>query len=425
MSRSDTPTFVLRLLTLAAAVSVGAYSPVRAASDDHELVLRQNYNAVSAQIDSLVRLMSDVDPEALDASRLPSGGQHNLVPEGMRLVMIFWADDEARVWLNDFLVGETRLTPVEVEVPSLYLRDVNRIRAKCWDTDWVESGFLCGLYLRSQDGSLHPVVVSDDTWETAQGNAQQIAYAHSLPDIPGTHVIWQPLIFGSFELTKTFGGGAISRAAQRATDIHESAVAAQGKQMDYHTFVQSLAVLEEKREALAARLTEGTSVPSAVPTYAGSGGKSLSLTLGKAGPLREAVSRPISREVRAWAERLPKQQKALLYPDRRALKGEDAANPALGEQIDGSSGEGERTRAYQPPEERSTSRPGQKAESVQGKEGGAGGGSDWEGRGGMRGGAGGGGGAASRLGLLLPTLILAAYVGYVITKWQELTGGGV
>jgi hypothetical protein len=414
--------FLLAILAL-----VVTYHPSRAEASTEALLLRQGYNAVSAQIDSLVRLMSDVDPKALDASRLPAGGQHDLVPEGMRLVMIFWADDEARVWLNDFLVGETRLTPVEVEVPSLYLRDVNRIRAKCWDTDWVESGFLCGLYLRSQDGSLHPVVVSDETWETAQGNAQQIAYAHSLPDIPGTHVIWQPLIFGSFELTKTFGGGAISRAAQRATDINESAVAAQGKQMDYHTFVQSLAVLEGRREALAARLTEATSVSSAVPAYAGSGGKSLSLTLGKAGPLREAVSRPVSRAVRAWAERLPEQQKALLYPDRRALKGEGAANPALGEQIDGSTSDGERTRAYQPPEERSTSRPGQKAESVQDKEGvdGGGGDGDREGSSGMRGGGGGGGGAASRLGLLLPTLILAAYVGYVITKWQEFTGGGV
>ena len=39
-------------------------------------------------------------------------------------------------------------------------------------------------------------------------------------------------------------------------------------------------------------------------------------------------------------------------------------------------------------------------------------------------GSAGGSGHATRLGLLIPTLILAAYVGYVISKWQDLTQGG-
>ena len=87
--------------------------------------------------------------------------------------MIFWADDEARVWLNDFPVGETRLTPVEVTVPDLYFQGQNRLRVRCWDTDRVESGFLGGLYLKDRAGRLYPIVVSNGTWETTGGRVQR------------------------------------------------------------------------------------------------------------------------------------------------------------------------------------------------------------------------------------------------------------
>ena len=92
------------------------------------LSVRREYNTISAQVDSLVRTMEAVDPRALEASLLPS--ESLAIPEGMTLVIIFWADDEARIWFNDYLVGETRLTPVEVEIPSLYLRPRNTIRAR-------------------------------------------------------------------------------------------------------------------------------------------------------------------------------------------------------------------------------------------------------------------------------------------------------
>ena len=65
--------------------------------------------------------------------------------------------------------------------------------------------------------------------------------------------------------------------------------------------------------------------------------------------------------------RLPEKQKALLYPDRRALKGEGAANPALDQQVPGSIGDGERTRAYQPPKERSSAPPGRQREGEAGR----------------------------------------------------------
>ena len=118
------------------------------------VALRREYNDVSAAVDSLVRMMQKADAEVL--KKLPEARPERVLPEGMTAVMIFWADDEARVWLNDFPVGETRLTPVEVTVPDLYFQGQNRLRVRCWDTDRVESGFLGGLYLKDGAGRLYP-----------------------------------------------------------------------------------------------------------------------------------------------------------------------------------------------------------------------------------------------------------------------------
>ena len=417
-----------RLLTSPIILLAGVMVWASAASgvSPTDMALRQEYNAVSARIDSIVRAMSAIDPEALDASRLPDSPEDGLIPEGARLVFIFWADDEARVWLNDFLVGETRLTPVEIEVPALYLRTSNRIRVRCWDTDWVESGFLCGLYLKASDGQLQPVVVSDDSWSSPTGTVQQITYAHSLPDIPGAHVIWQTRIFGKVELEKTFDAQAVSQAAARVESYSQPSGGENRGPMDYHAFVQSLAQLQERREQLSRDLSQHAGNLSSTPVYGGTGGRSLSLTLGKAGPLKEGTSRPVSENVRKWAKALPDEHQVLLYPERRTLKGEDASNPAFGQATPTSGDIGERTRDYRPPEDRSTSPPGQGSDQAakgDGKGGALGTGGSG-GTAGISGPAGGAGGRASRLGLLLPTLVLSAYVGYVISKWQQLTGGG-
>lgn len=386
------------------------------------LSLRQEYNAVAARIDSLVRLMELVDPEALDAKRLPPGNETQPVPEGMSVVAIFWADDEARVWLNGYLVGETRLSPVEIEVPSLYLQNDNRIRARCWDTDWVESGFLFGLYLKSAEGGLHPIVVSDETWRTETGPAREITYAHPVPDIPNASVIWQTAVFGIVEFERDFDLQDIRRAAAEAK-APAAPPDTRKNRMDYHSFIQSLAILQERRAELGRRL--GAQPPPDLPTYEGTDPVSLSLTLGKAGPLHEDVSRPMAEEVKTWAQNLPEAQQRLIYPEKRGLKGEEAANPASGQETPVDAETGERQREYRPPEERSTAPPGE-AEGREGKgnEGRPGAGIPVEGSGEGGSGFGGiGGGAdarASRLGLLLPTAILALYVGYIISKWNEL-----
>ena len=376
--------------------------------------LRQEYNAVSAKIDSLVRAMEGLDPQALDAKRLPEGEDVGLVPDGMSLVLIFWADDEARVWINDYLVGETRLAPIEVAVPPLYLRNENRIRARCWDTDQVESGFLCGLYLRGPDGALRPALVSDDSWTAAEGSLQEITYAHPVPDIPGAKVIWATQIFGANELSRTFGPEAIRQAAAEAP----AGFSPKGlrKQMDYHAFLRALALLKDRRNELQHALeTDGATVPG----YAGVSPGSLSLTLGKAGPLKESASIPVAEEVKAWARKLPEAQKRLIYPDRRELKGEEAAVPSLQQPTPTSGAAGQRQTDYRPPDE---GRPADGSTGQKGKAGGLAAGS--QGQPGAGGGGGSSGGRSSRLGLWLPTLILAGYMGYAILRWQDLTGGG-
>jgi len=179
------------------------------AADEKLFELRREYNQVSAGIDSLVRVMHQVDDEVLLKPTLPEGRSERIVPEGMSLVMIFWGDDEARVWLNDFVVGETRLTPVEVTVPDLYLKGQNQIRARCWDTDGIESGFICGLYLRDANGVLYPVVVSNDRWISGGDQAIAITYAHASPDIPGAEPIWGTSMFGVVELVVAFDKAAV------------------------------------------------------------------------------------------------------------------------------------------------------------------------------------------------------------------------
>lgn len=389
------------------------------AVDERVFALRREYNLVSAGIDSLVRAMQQVDDEVLDKPTLPEGRTESIVPAGMSLVMIFWADDEARVWLNDFVVGETRLTPVEVTVPDLYLQGQNRIRARCWDTDWVESGFLCGLYLRDANGVLYPVVVSGEGWTSGGEAAMVITYAHSSPDIPGASPIWGTRIFGVVEVSVTFDKAAVQNAVAQATD-RSGPAQAQKREMNYHDFVKQLSVLQARRESLLKELQVSPTSVTSLPGFQGQGGRSVGLTLGKAGPLKEAMSEPISEKVRSWSQDLPEQQQALIYPDKRLLKGEVAANLTDGGLVSTSGQAGDRKQDYQPPEERGISK--EKGQS-DGEKGGVSGQSNMDGEGG-EGSVGGGGflGRHSRLGLLIPTIILGIYVLYVILNWKSITG---
>ena len=369
------------------------------------LALRREYNDVSAAVDSLVRMMQVADAEVL--KKLPEVRPKRVLPEGMTAVMIFWADDEARVWLNDFPVGETRLTPVEVTVPDLYFQGQNRLRVRCWDTDRVESGFLGGLYLKDGAGRLYPIVVSNGAWETAGGRATEITYAHPMPDIPGAQPIWGVRMFGFVDMAITFDRGAIDRALAKSAPA--ISMAARQQAMDYHTFAQKIAVLQARREKLRADLARQGDL--SVPLYNRERVRSASLSLGKAAPLIEEVSAPVAKNVRSWSEKLPAVQQQLIYPDRQALRGEGAVT--TGDVVPTASDRGSREQAYRPPEERGGMKRETKDEGVD---------AQVQPQGMRRGGGGGQSSQATRLGLLLPTLIVGIYVLYVVIRWQSLMG---
>ncbi len=368
--------------------------------------IRREYNDVSAAVDSLVRMMQVSDAEVL--KKLPEARPERVLPEGMTAVMIFWADDEARVWLNDFPVGETRLTPVEVTVPDLYFQGQNRLRVRCWDTDRVESGFLGGLYLKDGAGRLYPIVVSNGAWETAGGRATEITYAHPMPDIPGARPIWGLRMFGFVDMAITFDRGAIDRALAKSAPAISRGMRQQA--MDYHTFAQKLAILQARREKLRADLARQGDL--SVPRYDAARARSASLTLGKAAPLTEKVSAPVAKNVRSWSEKLSAVQQQLIYPDRRALKGEGAVTATTGDAVPIASDRGSREQAYRPPEERGGMKNQTKDEGVNAQVQPQG----------MRRGGGGQSSQATRLGLLLPTLIVGIYVLYVAIRWQSLMG---
>ena len=84
-----------------------------AAAADDVVALRQQYNQVSASIDTLVRLYGGDKLRELAKRK----GNSRLLPADSKLVLIFWADDEAELFLNGHRIGETRLTPTRVEIP--------------------------------------------------------------------------------------------------------------------------------------------------------------------------------------------------------------------------------------------------------------------------------------------------------------------
>lgn len=369
-------------------------------ADADLLALRREYNDASAAIDSLVSLMRASDAEVLD--KLPEARPNRVLPEGMTAVVIFWADDEARVWLNGFPVGETRLTPVEVSIPDLYFRGQNRLRVRCWDTDWVESCFLGGLYLKDAAGALYPIIVSNEAWDADGGRASEIVYAHPLPDIPVAEPIWGDRAFGIVNLRVSFDTGAIDRALAQSVGT----TTARQREMDYHTYARQIATLQARRENIAATMARQRDLD--IPLYNRERARSAALTLGKIAPLAEDISASEAEKMRTWSENLPEEQRHLIYPTPHALKGEQAATSADGKPV--LDEHGARQRAYRPPEDRTGS--GRREGNRDGR------GADVQPRGGRDGAR----GRAARLGLSLPTLALGLYVLYALTRWQSLTG---
>lgn len=313
---------------------------------DELLSLRQEYNQVTASIDTLVRMYGGEQLEKLTAQSRNA----ERVPAGFDLVLIFWADDEAEIFLNGFRISDTRLTPTEVVVPPLYLQESNVLRAHCWDTDRVESGFMAGLYLRDQRGGLRQVLVTEEgNWWVGGGIAQERYYAHSQPDIPGARVLWGPTLFGEVLLETRFDGAMLRQAARRRR-LTASHLDLQERAMDAHEVVSRLVRLQVRRQELERELQRRRRTPMPL-RYGGYLNGQLAFTLGRAGPLAESQSAATSLRLREWAESLPEVQKRLIFRERRDLKGVEAAIP---EQIfeEESAGEGDRRADYLPPQDR-------------------------------------------------------------------------
>ena len=134
--------------------------------DEESLSLRRKFNAVAAAVDTIMRQLGRDRVDELTNDSSP----RRLLPENANLVLLFWADDEAELFLNGTPVSATRLTPTRVEIPGIYLRENNVLQAHCWDTDRVESGFMAGLYVEWSDGSLRPVVTTrEGIWRRGKG----------------------------------------------------------------------------------------------------------------------------------------------------------------------------------------------------------------------------------------------------------------
>lgn len=318
------------------------------------LAVRREYNQVVAGIDTLTRLNADQDFTALVRQR---GNRGANVP----LVLLFWADDEAEIFINGFRIAQTRLTPTQVEIPALYLRDVNLIQAHCWDTDKVESGFMAGVYARDASGGLRPVLVTDEgPWRAGDKPAEVRFYSNTQPDIPGAEVIWGEGLYGEVWLEAEFSAQTIQQALQRrAVEMP----AASPQVMDAHAVLSRLVQLQARQKELEARLS-GRDELAGIPRYKGYVSGRLGFSLGRAGRLAERQNRQRTEALHEWAQALPAQERALVFRPPRQLKGVEAAVGRQSMAAGKSEGRTDRRKDYLPPPERAPQRPGQTASAI-------------------------------------------------------------
>ena len=335
-----------------------------AAVADDVVALRQQYNQVSASIDTLVRLYGGDKLRELAKRKEDS----RLLPANSKLVLIFWADDEAELFLNGHRIGETRLTPIRVEIPVVYLLSSNILRAHCWDTDRVESGFMAGLYLQDGRGRLRKVLATGDgSWWVDGQRAEPRFYNHSLPDIPGAEVIWGMTLFGEVELEARFDAAQLARAARRRPLTGaDAAGAAQHQPMETHMVVSRLVHLQKQRDELAQKLQARRSAAPDV-LYQGFVRGRLAFSLGKAGKLAEIESIDAAKELLAWTEALPAAQRELVFPKKQALKGVSHVVPQRAV-ASTARGEADRRRDYVPPAARGSAKGEGRAMGMGGQE---------------------------------------------------------
>ena len=346
---------ILLILPVSSGAAQTRRDPAAVTADPQQVRWRREYNEVAAAIDTLVRLYGRDSLERLTKTRARSQ-QETVVSDP--LVLLFWADDEAEVFLNGYPVSRTRLTPTRVEIPRFYLRDQNELRVHCWDTDSVESGFMAGLYVQDPGGGLRSVIVTGESfeWHTDSEPAQEIFYSHSVPDIPDARVIWGDQLFGELWLQAAFTREAVVAAAHKP-ESGVLPIGSESRPMDFHQVVTRLVSLEGRRDDIAAKLGGGRR--AGFPRYGGDPPPStaVAFSLGRAAPLAEGADRAVSQSLRQWAQRLPATERALVLRPQRHLKGWQAATPAVAMQDDRGGGGGreeDRRADYRPPPERGT-----------------------------------------------------------------------
>jgi hypothetical protein len=304
---------------------------------------RQEFNGIVASIDTLMRMEGDGDWSDLDRHR-PE------LPENISLVLLFWADDEAEIFINGYRVAQTRLTPVQVEIPKIYLREQNVIQAHCWDTDGIESGFMAGLYVRDGGGRLRPILVTDDgLWRTGENNMAEVRfYSNDKPDIPGAYVIWGDGLYGEVWLETEFSVEAVGQAAQRRP-VQWSRPAVEP--MQTHQVISRIVQLQKRQTELEQLLSGGTLLDK-IPRYNGYVTNRLAFSLGRAGRLSERNNRIKSDALKDWVEQMPEADQSLIFRPQRELKGVEAATAKKPLEGAGGEEEGRRKRDYLPPPER-------------------------------------------------------------------------
>ena len=318
--------------------------------DQQALHLRREYNAIVASMDSLLRLYGHANFAAL-----AEGKGHIRVAQAQDLVLIFWADDEAQVYLNGYLVGQTRLTPTQVEIPRFYLREENILSAQCWDTDRVVYGFMAGLYLRDPAGGLRQVTVTDEDSWSSEGTPTVPSYppTFSQPDIPGARVIWkEDQSYGSVWLETRFSANRVRRAAY-GRRIPPPQVAVVDKPMIFHEVVSHVSHLKSRQKRVGDALARRRQLSSQPVLYRGFARSDLALTLGHAGRLSEELSLQTAATLTTWALQLPAPDSGLVFRDPRKLKGLAEATAGLRNPTGSAESRDEDRRLdYQPPPER-------------------------------------------------------------------------
>ena len=341
---------------LAGAAQTTALDPAAVAAHPGQVQLRREYNEVAAAIDTLIRRYGSDSLERLTRSFETVQQAGSADPRADPLVLLFWADDEAEVFLNGYPVGRTRLVPTRVDIPRFYLEDHNVLRVHCWDTDSVESGFMAGLYLQGPGDRLRSVVLTTEAfrWQSDETPAQEIFYTHSVPDIPGARVIWGDHLFGELWLQVEFSKETIASAALKPDSVAPPQTA-RPRSMEFHQVVSRLVSLENRRDQLIDRM-DGW-VRNKHLRYRGTSSvhPGAAFSLGRAAPLLERASVRASRNLQQWAQALPAPERELVLRPQRHLKGWQAATPAvsLGDGAPSGGGREDRRADYQPPPESS------------------------------------------------------------------------